>query len=150
MPIGSAMALAISQREQRQEKGRFGPVEQRRGHGHVEEDRLAEIPLQQLPDIIEVLNAERAVEAELGAQVGDILGRGVRPEHDRSRVAGRDAHDHEDDRDDEKHHDDHAEEALENVPYHESLILIPGRPQARNATPALMSRPRIDYRTIIS
>ncbi|MNL36001.1 hypothetical protein D3C87_1580660 [compost metagenome] len=49
------------QRKDRQEEGRFRPIQKRRSNRHVEEDRLAEITAQQLPDIVDILHAERLI-----------------------------------------------------------------------------------------
>ncbi|MCY1238829.1 hypothetical protein D9M72_515870 [compost metagenome] len=102
-------------REQRQEEGRLGAFRKRRGHRLVEEDRLAEVTLKQLPDIVDILQAERLVEAEPGAQFSDVLLGRLRAEHDGSGVARCHADDDEDDRDDDRHDDDHAHQPLEYV-----------------------------------
>ncbi len=107
------------QRKDRQEEGRFRPIQKCCADRHVEKDRLAEIALQQLPDIIDILHAKRLIETEPGAQLRYVLRRGIRPQHHRSRISGRDAQDDENDGDDEEHHHDHSGKSLENIPYQE-------------------------------
>ncbi|MNS52412.1 hypothetical protein D3C72_851260 [compost metagenome] len=107
------------QRKDRQEEGRLRPVQQGRSNRHVEKDRLAEIALQQLADIIDILHAKRLIETEPGAQLRYVLRRGIRPQHHGGRVSGCDAQNDEDNGDDEEHHHDHSGKSLENIPYHE-------------------------------
>ena len=78
-------------------------------------------PCSNWPKKMHVLHDERLIEAEARAQCGDVLCRGVGPEHHGRRIARSDAHDDEDDRDHDEHHGEHAEKALNDVTAHASI-----------------------------
>ena len=64
------------------------------------------------------MHQDRLVQPQALTQFAGILGRRIRPEHQRRRIAGREAHQHEGDRQHEEHHDDEAEEAFQQVDFH--------------------------------
>ena len=113
-----AIRPAINMREQRQKEGRLGALGQGREDGRLRKMDSPRSPCSNWPKKMHVLHDERLIEAEARAQCGDVLRRGVGPEHHGRRIARRDAHDDEDDRDHDEHHGEHAEKALKDVTAH--------------------------------
>ncbi|KAG1443388.1 hypothetical protein G6F57_018112 [Rhizopus arrhizus] len=92
------------ERHQRQQDRRFRAVGQRRQHGLVHEDGLAQVALRQLAQPRQVLDRHGLVQPQLRAQRGDVLLAGLRTQHHRGGVARRDADDDEHDGRDDEHH----------------------------------------------
>ena len=142
---------ADRQRDQQGDRHRRGG-EQRRGRqraaDHREdrlavEERAAEIAAGEPAEEARVLLAQRAVEAEVGAQLPEIGARGGLAEHQLHRVAGDQVHEEED----ERQHPEHGRDEQEQPPADARHRRRPGPASGRcTARPGRARTPRSAWR----
>ena len=98
--------------------GRLGTLADQRHHRVAPVHGVAEVAAQQRPGPNEELAPQRLVEAELGADLGDDLGRRVLAGHDGCGIAGGEAQQQEDENGDDRHDGNHREQASDDVGAH--------------------------------
>jgi hypothetical protein len=105
----------------REEQRGLDPLHHRFRDGAPQEDRVAEIAGQQASVPVHELHGQRLVEAELAAELADVVGRGVRPRDDAGGIAGGEVDEHERQRGDDDHHGDHRQHPPEQIDLHARL-----------------------------
>ena len=72
-PAGTPMSTAITMAETRQQQRGLDALQDGLGHRPAQEDRLAEVALQQAPVPVHELHRQRRVEAELALERCDVV-----------------------------------------------------------------------------
>ncbi len=94
-------------------------------HRPAQDDRVAQIAVDDPRRPEAVLQHDRLIEPQLMAELLDLLGAGVGPEHDLGGIAGRDVDEAEDDDRDADDDHDHPEEAADQISSHALLQTDP-------------------------
>ncbi len=125
---GDAADGGEEQRARGQEQRGLEPLHHLGQHRTLHPERAAEIALEDAADPVQILDVERPVEAELGAQAREIFLRGLRSEHHLRRVSRREVQDEEHDQRDAQQDRPQVQEPAQKITAHaDATAVCPGR-----------------------
>ena len=128
---GNGQRHRHEQGRERQRHGRLETLGDEARHRQVGEDRDAHVALQELRRPDEELLDHRTVEAELGADGRDRLGRGVLAGDDRRRIARREPQQKEHEQRHHRHDGQRGEQAADDVSGHDEALPNSGKASLR-------------------